>query len=160
MITYTMILPTATTLAPLLTPPLPQIPASHPAAVVSGWLVLRPPGSKAPSTKRFFLLLPDYVLYSFRSPADPTALTATPLPGSTVLTGPGLKGDSGCAERDREKVVKVVHGGSRRTYYLAGTSAPEVERWAELLAQAARAQPLPVPEVDSRSNSSQESLAS
>jgi len=135
-----------------------EVPANHPAAVHSGWLVLRPTGSKAATTKRFFLLLPDYVLYSFRSPADTSALTATPLPGSTVLTGPGLKGDSGCAEKDREKVVKVVHGASRRTYYFAGTSATEMERWAELMAQAARAEPLPQPEPgsDSQSTSSTE----
>lgn len=135
-----------------------QVPATHPAAVHSGWLVLRPTGSKAATSKRFFLLLPDYVLYSFRSPADTSALTATPLPGSTVLTGPGLKGDSGCAEKDREKVVKVVHGASRRTYYFAGTSAAEMERWAELMAQAARAEPLPQPEgaSDSQSTSSTE----
>ena len=134
-----------------------QVPATHPAAVHSGWLVLRPTGSKAATSKRFFLLLPDYVLYSFRSPADTSALTATPLPGSTVLTGPGLKGDSGCAEKDREKVVKVVHGASRRTYYFAGTSAGEMERWAELMAQAARAEPLPQPEgSDSQSTSSTE----
>ena len=35
-------------------------------------------------------------------------------------------------------MVKVVHGASRRTYYFAGTSASEMERWAELMAQAAR----------------------
>ena len=135
-----------------------QVPANHPATVHSGWLVLRPTGSKAATSKRFFLLLPDYVLYSFRSPADTSALTATPLPGSTVLTGPGLKGDSGCAEKDREKVVKVVHGASRRTYYFAGTSASEMERWAELMSQAARAEPLPQPEPasDSQSTSSTE----
>jgi len=135
------------------------VPATHPAAVHSGWLVLRPTGSKAATSKRFFLLLPDYVLYSFRSPADSSALTATPLPGSTVLTGPGLKGDSGCAEKDREKVVKVVHGASRRTYYFAGTSAAEMERWAELMAQASRAEPLPQPQEagsDSQSTSSTE----
>ena len=75
-----------------------------------------------------------------------------------MLTGPGLKGDSGCAEKDREKVVKVVHGASRRTYYFAGTSASEMERWAELMAQAARAEPLPQPEPasDSQSPSSTE----
>ena len=140
--------------------PPPQIPACHPAAVHSGWLVLRPPGSKAVTSKRFFLLLPDYVLYSFRSAEDTSALTATPVPGFTVLTGLGLKGDGGCTERDREKVIKLVHGHSRRTYYFAGTSASEVERWAEVLGQAARAEPLASGEVDSQSISSAESETS
>jgi hypothetical protein len=130
------------------------VAASHPAAVRSGWLVLRPPGSKAQSYKRFFLLLPDFVLYSFRSTADLSALTATPLPGSTVLTGPGLKGDNGCTEKDREKVVKLLHGASRRTYYLAATSGSDMEQWAEALGRAARAEP--APQSDSRSASSVE----
>ena len=103
------------------------MPASSPS-VHSGWLVLRPPGSKSSSTKRFFLLLPDFVLYSFRSEVDPCALTATPVPGFTILTGSQLKGDSGCSEKDRDKVIKMYHPPSKRTYYFAGTSAQDVER--------------------------------
>ena len=98
------------------------MPASSPS-VQSGWLVLRPPGSKSSSTKRFFLLLPDFVLYSFRTEVDPCALTATPVPGFTVLTGAQLKGDSGCSEKDRDKVIKMYHPPSKRTYFFAGTSA-------------------------------------
>lgn len=90
--------------------------------------MLRPPGSKSAATKRFFLLLPDFVLYSFRGEEDESALTATPVPGFTVLTGPALKGDSATSEKDREKVIKMVHPPSKRTYYFAGTSAQEVER--------------------------------
>ena len=96
---------------------------------MSGWLVLRPPGSKSSSTKRYFILLPDFVLYSFRSEAEGHALTATPLPGYTVITGSALKGDSGCSEKDREKVIKMFHPSSKRTYYFAGTNQAEVERY-------------------------------
>ena len=91
-------------------------------------MVLRPPGSKSSSTKRFFILLSDFVLYSFRSEKDASALTATPVPGFMVLTGSGLKGDSGCSEKDREKVIKMFHPSSKRTYYFAGTAPTEVER--------------------------------
>ena len=106
------------------------MPASTPSAI-SGWLVLRPPGSRSASAKRYFILLPDFVLYSFRSEDDSCALTATPLPGYTVLTGPGLKGDKegGCQEKDRDKVIKMFHpSSSKRTYYFAGTSPTEVVR--------------------------------
>ena len=132
------------------------MPASHPSAVHSGWLVIRPPGSKASSSKRYFLLLPDLVLYSFRSSADTSALTASPLPGCSVPTGVQLKGNSGCSEKDREKVVKLVQGGSRRVYYLAGTSSQEVERWAAVLGRAATRQMGAGGEADSTSTSSQE----
>ena len=106
------------------------MPASTPS-VHSGWLVLRPPGSKSVSNKRFFILLSDFVLYSFRSEVDCSALTATPLPGFTVLTGAQLKGDSGsgCSEKDRDKVIKMFHPSSKRTYYFAGTTASDVERY-------------------------------
>ena len=95
---------------------------------MSGWLVLRPPGSKSSSNKRYFILLADFVLYSFRSETEEDALTATPLPGYTVLTGQALKGDSGCGEKDRDKVIKMFHPSSKRTYYFAGTNHVEVER--------------------------------
>ena len=101
---------------------------AHSPAVHSGWLVLRPPGSKSASAKRFFLLAADFVLYSFRAEADPAALTATPVPGFSVLTGPGLKGDGACAERDRDRVIKMWHPQSKRTYYFAGNQTGDVER--------------------------------
>ena len=100
--------------------------------------------------------MPDLVLYSFRSSTDTSALTASPLPGCSVTTGAQLKGDSGCSEKDREKVVKLVQGGSRRVYYLAGTSSQEVERWAEVLGRAATGQLGAGGEGDSTSTSSQE----
>ena len=97
---------------------------------MSGWLVLRPAGSKSSSSnKRYFILLADFVLYSFRTEQEGHALTATPLPGYTVVTGQALKGDSGCSEKDRDKVIKMFHPSSKRTYYFAGTNPAEVERY-------------------------------
>lgn len=118
------------------------VPANSSPAVQSGWLVLRPPGSKssAQAAKRYFLLLPDFVLYSFRGEEDTCALTATPVPGFTVSTGPQLKGDGGCADKDRDKVIKLAHPASKRTYYFAGTHVSEVERWADSLQKASRAE--------------------
>jgi len=135
-----------------------EVPASSPS-VHSGWLVLRPPGSKSSSNKRFFLLLPDFVLYSFRSEVDPCALTATPVPGFSILTGSQLKGDSGCSEKDRDKVIKMYHPPSKRTYYFAGTSAPDVERWAEALQMASRAE-IPVGSRDLALHSDNQSTSS
>lgn len=135
-----------------------EVPASSPS-VQSGWLVLRPPGSKSSSTKRFFLLLPDFVLYSFRTEVDPCALTATPVPGFTVLTGAQLKGDSGCSEKDRDKVIKMYHPPSKRTYFFAGTSAKDVERWAEALQMASRAE-IPVGSRDLGHNTDSQSTSS
>jgi len=109
----------------------------------------RPPGSKSSSTKRFFILLSDFVLYSFRTEVDTSALTATPLPGFTIATGAGLKGDSGCSDKDRDKVIKMFHPSSKRTYYFAGNSPVEVERWAEMLSMASKAE---VPSSSSSSN--------
>ena len=67
-------------------------------------------------------------MFQALSKADSAALTATPVPGFAVSTGAQLKGDGGCAERDRDKVIKLFHPGSKRTYYFAGTQPAEVER--------------------------------
>ena len=52
---------------------------------MSGFLVLKPGvGSSsraAKSVKRWFALLPDFVLYAFCTELDERAMTATPLPG-------------------------------------------------------------------------------
>lgn len=90
---------------------------------------------------------------------DPCALTATPVPGFNVLTGVQLKGDSGCSEKDRDKVIKMYHPPSKRTYYFAGTSAKDVERWAEALQMASRAE-IPVGSRDLALNSDNQSTSS
>ena len=61
----------------------------------------------------------------FTAPGEQRAARS---PAATVSTGAQLKGDGGCAERDRDKVIKLFHPGSKRTYYFAGTQPAEVER--------------------------------
>ena len=117
---------------------------------MSGYLVLKPGSSTGPAynsadAKRWFSLHRDFVLYTFRSEGERHALTATPMPGYTVLQGHELKGDSSVAERDREKIIKMffqpkqqpVSGGAvsavsaaqlRKVYYFAGNSVEEVQR--------------------------------
>ena len=78
---------------------------------MSGFLVLKPgvgcSSRAAMSVKGWFALLPDFVLYAFRTELDERAMTATPLPGYTVLTGAQLRGDPSVAERDRDKIIKM-----------------------------------------------------
>ena len=115
---------------------------------MSGFLVLKPGvGSSsraAKSVKRWFALLPDFVLYAFRTELDERAMTATPLPGYTVLTGAQLRGDPAVAERDRDKIIKMFVQQSsngvnsdpssisqlvfQKVYYFAGSSVEEVQR--------------------------------
>ena len=118
---------------------------------MSGYLVLKPSSQTSASFrsaagKRWFALLPDFVLYTYRTEGDAFALTATPMPGYTVLYGNELKGDGSVSEKDRDKIIKMVflpsafvggHGGLqvggaqsgyRKAYYFAGTQPEEVER--------------------------------
>ena len=103
--------------------------------------------------KRWFALLPDFVLYTFRNETDIQAQTATPMPGYTIVSGPELKGDPTVAEKDRDRVIKMCYAPAqhpmannqgaginslaastsslvcRKAYYFAGTSTGEVERY-------------------------------
>ncbi len=118
---------------------------------MSGFLVLKPGvGSSsraAKSVKRYFSLLPDFVLYTFRTESDERALTATPLPGYTVLTGAQLKGDASVPEKEREKTIKMFvqpqqasatqqpaasDSQFKKVYYFAGTTPEEVERYIHM----------------------------
>jgi len=117
-----------------------EVSAETPSAVHAGWLVLRPPGSKPATAKRYFVLRPDFVLYSFRTETDGAALTATPIPGFCVSTGAELKGDAHAPEKDRGRIIKLHHPSNKRLYYFAGISEPEVERWVEVLRLSARAE--------------------
>lgn len=122
-----------------------QVPATS-ASILSGFLVLKPgAGSSSRATKsvkRWFALLPDFVLYTFRTESDERALTATPLPGYSVLTGTQLKGDASVPDKDRDKIIKMfvpapvaaateqmIQSQFRKVYYFAGTSVEEVERY-------------------------------
>jgi len=92
-------------------------------------LVLRSPGIKSSSSsKRFFVLLPDFVLYSYRGEQDSSALTATPLPGFSVGWGADLRGDGYAPEKDRDRVIKLYHPSSNRVYYFAGNNTSDVRR--------------------------------
>ena len=112
-------------------------------------------GGGAAPVKRWFSLHSDFVLYTFKSESDCQALTATPMPGYTVLTGPELKGESGIAEKDREKTIKMfyaplmtsqpcsssVSAACRKAYFFTGTCLAEVKRlglhWPPLCASFA-----------------------
>ena len=105
-------------------------------SILNGYLVLRPASSRQKTYKRWFALLPDFVLYSFRSDTDSAALTATPVPGYCVMYGNELKGDSSVPDKDRDKIIKMFYGGAgnngqayKKVYYFAGTSSAEMERY-------------------------------
>merc|ERR1711892_341397 len=103
-----------------------EVPANTVPSITSGWLFLRPLGSKL-SERRYFLLLSDFVLYSYRNEDDPCAITATPLPGYNLATGAKIKGDSYCTEREKERVFKLSHPSTRRVYYFTGSSKSDIE---------------------------------
>jgi hypothetical protein len=83
------------------------VPAFTASPIRSGWLTLRTSGHKP--SKRFFLLLSDFVLYSFKSETDTVALTATPLPGYQVATGGQLRGDGQPVEKECERTIRLQH---------------------------------------------------
>ena len=124
-----------------------QIPADT-ESLQSGYLSLKSGeglfggGSKQPQ-KRWFALLPDFVLYSFKSEESTEALTATPMPGHTIMGGAELRGDTNVSDKEKDKVVKLFYASNlfnnnsnahpapvmaRKTYYLVGSSKDEMER--------------------------------
>ena len=135
---------------------LSQIPASC-ESIQSGYLMLKSGGGSKP-VKRWFALLPDFVLYSFKTAESSEALTATPIPGHTVLGGATeLRGDSLVTEKERDKVVKLFYQNSqpvqsnnnnssnstvpvpvaaRKVYYLTGNSCQEMERYMHIKKKA------------------------
>ena len=102
-------------------------------------------GSGAATTKRWFALHQDFVLYTFRSETDCHALTATPMPGYTVLSGQEVKGEPGVSDRDRERTIKMfyaplmtsqgsaahsaaVSAACRKAYFFVAANSDEVKR--------------------------------
>ena len=99
-------------------------------------------GSGASSVKRWFALHSDFVLYTFKAEEDCHALTATPMPGYTVLSGLELKGEPGVVDRDRDRTIKMfyaplmtsqqsaasVSAACRKAYFFVGGSPAEVKR--------------------------------
>ena len=99
-------------------------------------------GSGASSVKRWFALHSDFVLYTFKTDEDVHALTATPMPGYTVLSGLELKGEPGVVDRDRDRTIKMfyaplmtsqqsaasVSAACRKAYFFVGGSPADVKR--------------------------------
>ena len=96
--------------------------------------------------KRWFALLPDFVLYSFKSDEALEALTATPIPGLTVLGGPDWKGDTVVSDKEKHLYLKLCYASvaqpsnnnasqipsaARKTYYLMANDKEDIERYNE-----------------------------
>lgn len=95
-------------------------------SVLSGYLLLKTQASK-PWMKRWFALHDDFVLYSFKSGSDSTAMTATPMPGFKVTDGTGLPDMDPLSSKDRAKAFKIHH--SRKCYYLQASSQDDKDRY-------------------------------
>ncbi|XP_058791864.1 FYVE, RhoGEF and PH domain-containing protein 1-like [Phymastichus coffea] len=123
-------------------PSLLQVSASA-ASVLSGYLFLKTQASK-PWTRRWFALHNDFVLYSFKSEAERTAMTATPMPGFTIIDAARLSDEDHL--RDRVRAFKIHH--SRKSYYLQASTEEDKERWLNVLELATKAElPLSTDEV-------------
>lgn len=91
--------------------------------------------------KRWFSLHSDFVMYTFQRENDTHALTATPMPGYTLLTGPELKGDAVVSDKDRAKTIKMFYTPFQlssprapecsKAYYFTCSSADEAKRLAK-----------------------------
>ena len=118
------------------------MPASS-KSILSGYLLLKSGASGGGSkpVKRWFALLPDFVLYSFKSDEAFEALTATPIPGLSVLGGPEWKGDTVVSDKEKHLYLKLGYSSvtpsnnnshvplaARKTYYLMANSKEDIER--------------------------------
>ncbi|KAG7207143.1 hypothetical protein KM043_001015 [Ampulex compressa] len=107
------------------------------SSVLSGHLLLKTQASK-PWTRRWFALHVDFVLYSFKSEVEDTAMTATPMPGFMVTEGTTLPEDDPLNAKDRPRAFKMHH--SRKSYYLQAASPEDKDRWMDVLRLATRAE--------------------
>lgn len=105
--------------------------------VRSGYLQLR---TNKSWVRRWFVLHPDFVLYSFRAHTDQHAMTATPIPGYTIDKVLEFKGES---VGDTEKIFKMCH--TKKVYYFQADSKGIADKWVHVLQMAAKAE-LPSPE--------------
>ena len=105
-------------------PSLLQVPAGAPS-VLSGYLLLKTQASK-PWARRWFALHVDFVLYTFKSDSENMAMTATPLPGFTVIEATELSDEDPLNAKDRIRAIKIYH--SRKCYYLQASSQEDKER--------------------------------
>ncbi|XP_076760404.1 FYVE, RhoGEF and PH domain-containing protein 1 isoform X2 [Xylocopa sonorina] len=106
-------------------------------SVISGYLMLKTQASK-PWTRRWFALHVDFVLYTFKSEFENTALTATPMPGFIVTEGIELSVEDPLSSKDRSKALKIHH--SRKIYYLQASSDEDKEKWFHALQLATKAE--------------------
>ena len=114
-------------------------------SILSGYLHLKSGvsgGGGSKPVKRWFALLPDFVLYSFKSNEASEALTATPIPGLTVMGGADWKGDAMVSDKD--KTLKLCYSSvtvpsnnnsqvplaARKTYYLMANTKEDIERYS------------------------------
>ncbi|XP_026277947.2 FYVE, RhoGEF and PH domain-containing protein 4 [Frankliniella occidentalis] len=117
-----------------------EVPANAPC-VLSGYMQLKTSKSWV---SRWFALHSDFVLYSFRSHSDKRAMTATPVPGFTVLLVLDNKGEP---ESGKEKTFKMYH--KRKTYYFQTSAKEDTMRWVHALEMASHAE-LPSPDSSTR----------
>ncbi|XP_031788464.1 FYVE, RhoGEF and PH domain-containing protein 1 [Nasonia vitripennis] len=117
-------------------PSLLQVSAAA-ASVLSGYLLLKTQASK-PWTRRWFALHNDFVLYTFKTESERTAMTATPMPGFTVTEGTDLPDEDALNAKDRVRAFKIHH--SRKSYYLQASSQTDKERWLNALQLATKAE--------------------
>lgn len=100
------------------------------ASVLSGYLLFKTQASK-PWTRRWFALHHDFVLYTFKSENERTALTATPMPGFTVTDATDLRDDDPLNNKDRVRAFKIHH--SRKCYYLQAFSQENKDRYLSVM---------------------------
>ncbi|KAF2357676.1 Pleckstrin domain [Trinorchestia longiramus] len=105
-------------------------------AVLKGPLLLRTTPRKG-WQERFFALHCDFVLYSFSSSEDTTAVTATPLPGYTITQLAGARGD-GVSDKERDRAFKLHY--SKKQYFFLAPSKEDCYKWVTALQRAARAE--------------------
>ena len=109
-------------------------------SILSGYLHLKSGSGGTKPVKRWFALLPDFVLYSFKSNEASEALTATPIPGLMVMGGSDWKGDAMVSDKD--KTLKLCYStvtpsnnnshvplAARKTYYLMANTKEDIERY-------------------------------
>ncbi|OAD56479.1 FYVE, RhoGEF and PH domain-containing protein 4 [Eufriesea mexicana] len=111
--------------------------SANASSVISGYLMLKTQPSK-PWTRRWFALHADFVLYTFKSESENTALTATPMPGFIVTEGIKLSDEDPLSFKDRLKAIKMHH--SRKSYYLQALSDEDKQKWFHALQLATKAE--------------------
>lgn len=106
--------------------------AADTQCVLSGYLQLK---TNKSWVRRWFLLHPDFVLYSYRAHTDQHAMTATPIPGYTIEKGKEFKGEN---VGDTEKIFRMHH--TKKYYYFQADSKGIADKWVHVLHMAAKAE--------------------